>query len=312
MSKQPTNTAVQDLQALYNYATSPDPSHVPVEEYNRLIQNPLQETILQLSQAGLSDTEYRQLLQYATNQLETPTTLNAIQRTKDEFSNLRQRTGASQQWVSDKTGISLSTIRRWEDPNSPYHPSTDAWQQLDALAEAEREWAREALENRISESEMIRLRWGSAYKHWFGPASESVLILGLHYYRDEESFQNDVEKFYALKWWKEHPYDSIWGEPDDYQMDKSNELESYRDETSDSFENPWSVFRQAETYGIQNATTNRLISIIEDHAYDTSLTDRSLTISFDPHAGGLPMDRLIEQMTQNADKTSQQSGKNQQ
>ena len=310
MNKQPTNTAVQDLQALYNYANSPDPSHVPVEEYNRLIQAPLQETILQLSQAGLSDTEYRQLLQYATNQLETPTTLNALQRTKDEFSNLRQRTGASQQWVSDKTGISLSTIRRWEDPNSLYHPSADAWQQLDALAEAEREWAQEALENRIREAEQVRASWGEAYDHWFGPFAASTLTLGLHYYRDETTFQNDLETYYAVNWYKQHPYDDP-SEPDEEQMDKSHELASYRDETSDNFQNPWSVFPQAETYGIQNATTNRLINIIEDHAYDTTLTNRKLAISFNPQAGGMPMSRIVAQALHDSEQAQRTNGKEQ-
>ena len=311
MSKQPTNTAVQDLQALYSYATSPDPSHVPVEEYNRLIQTPLQETILQLSQAGLTDTEYRKLLQYATNQLETPTTLNALQRTKDEFSNLRQRTGASQQWVSDKTGISLSTIRRWEDPNSPYHPSADAWATLDSLAEAEREWAREALENRIREAQRVRRDWGEAYGHWFGPLAASTLTLGLHYYRDETTFQNDLETYYAANWYKQHPYDDP-SEPDEEQMDKRCELDSYRNDTSDNFSNPWSVFHQAETYGIQNATTNRLISIIEDHAYDTTLTDRTLAISFNPQAGGMPMSRIVAQALRDNEQAEQTIEKEQQ
>ncbi|PWG66647.1 helix-turn-helix domain-containing protein [Bifidobacterium callitrichidarum] len=288
---------LNDLRTLQNYETSTEPANTPVKEYNRLIELPLQQIVQALNENNLDPDEYKTLLQYAATSLQSQDTGRFINRTKDEFTFLRQYTGASQQWLATKLNASLSTIRRWESPDSEYMPSKEAWTALDELNQLINKTANENLAKRIQSSESLRKQWGAAYSYWFGKDAEHTLLIGLHHYKDETGFRNDLTKYIYHPWPDVTPASTPLeknADPFEYDVQQAEkeyndrlQKDAYRREDSPEYENAWSVFEQADTYEIQNAITRRIVHLVETKAYDHSLTDRELSVSFDIHAGSI-------------------------
>lgn len=282
-----TTDIVQNLRTLQQFDTNKDADHLPVAEYQTLQNIPLEEIVRTLTDAQLPSEEYKTLLNYAVNTLTTPPVEAIPPRSKTEFTFLRQRTGASQQWLADKLKLSLATIRRWESNDPQLTPTSQAWEQLDKLNEWEKTTALNAVNNQIMALESyIRCCLGESYQHWLGKQAEHTLYLGLHYYRDEASYQADLDKYYPKE-----PQSDMFTNPEDeepYAIYLAKRTDKYFNESGPHYENPWSVFPNAGTYSIQNAITNRIVEIVENHLYGhQDAIKKTITVSFDIHAGGI-------------------------
>lgn len=285
--KTDTTDIVQCIRTLQQFDTKETTDHLPVAEY-RVLQNiPLEEIVRTLTDAELPAEEYRTLLNYAVNTLTTPPVEAIPPRSKTEFTFLRQRTGASQQWLADKLKLSLATIRRWESNDPQLTPTSQAWEQLDKLNEWEKTTALNAVNEQIMALESyIRCCLGESYQHWLGKQAEHTLYLGLHYYRDEASYQADLDKYYP----KSSTGDMFITLEDEeaHAMYIEEQMDKYSQESSPFYENTWSVFPSAGTYSIQNAITNRIVEIVENRLYDhQDAVKKTIAVSFDVHAGGI-------------------------
>ena len=286
MSEDTTNI-VKSLRALLKYDTAEDPDTTPFSEYQTLQAIPLEQIVRSLTDAKLPADEYRDLLNYAVNTLTASPADSVAPRSKTEFTFLRQRTGASQQWLATKLKLSLATIRRWESNDPQLTPTKQAWDQLDQLNEWEKTTALNAVNSQIMLAESYRKFHDEAsYEHWFGRQAAHTLYLGLHYYRDETSYQEDLDKYHPKL-----PPRNMFDNPQDEEdcaFYLSEKADKYSQPGSIHFENAWSVFPDAGTYSIQNAITNRIVEIVENHLYGyQDAIEREVAISFDIHAGGI-------------------------
>lgn len=66
-------------------------------------------------------------------------------RSKAEFRAIRERVGASRQFVADKLGVAEKSVKRWEDPRYA-DPPQDAWALLYGMVEAQRRIINSALD----------------------------------------------------------------------------------------------------------------------------------------------------------------------
>lgn len=263
MSDTSKNAVVEALRRLKTYNETKQPMKLPVEEYARLADQPLDALLQALSTAGLEETEYRELVAFAATGLRKPRKKQSIERSKEEFLYLRQRLGLSQQWIADRLQISVVTVRRWEDPSSSYKPDDTAWQLLDEYSKWEYRTALKAINDRITDIVNRRRNLGSFNDYWYG--ADAALWLGLHYYRDEVSYQADVE---IKKQTQPTCDDAI----------------SYMADTYSTYFNQWSIFPEAKSFMVQNAITATIVEIVRNEKYDTKIAGNIVKTCFDRKA----------------------------
>lgn len=281
-------TALQHLNA-YNQQHPDTP--FPNEDYQALAAQPLNSIIQTLTDAKLPENQYRELLAFTVLQLRKERWPRPVERTKEEFAALRQRLGVSQQWLADRLHVSVATVRRWEDTSTSYRPGEDAWELLDETDRCEWNMARKAVDARIGNVLKRRRELGDSYSYWFGRDAAETISLGLHYYRDEADFRKDIERYYLPDGEKPDIRDM------EYLESKTGEnlylKAEYGLDTSPRFENSWSVFPESDSYMVQNAITNRIIDLVQQHTYQPA--DVDVRITFDRHANGvLPLEEVGE------------------
>ncbi|PWG66648.1 hypothetical protein DF196_01735 [Bifidobacterium callitrichidarum] len=251
---------------------------LPVEEYAQLANQPLDILLQALSTAGLEEAEYRELVAFAATGLREPRKKQSIERSKEEFLYLRQRLGLSQQWIADRLQISVVTVRRWEDPSSSYKPDDTAWQLLDEYGKWEYRTALKAVNDRINDIVNRRRDLGSFNDYWYG--ADDTLWLGLHYYRDEVSYQADVE---IKKQTQPTCDDAI----------------SYMADTYSTYFNQWSIFPEAKSFTVQNAITSTIVEIVSNGKYDTKISGNLVKTCFDRKA-----ETVLDAMTSKEEKSN--------
>ncbi|KFI41913.1 helix-turn-helix domain-containing protein [Bifidobacterium biavatii] len=102
-------------------------------------------------------------------------------RSKADFRMLRETLGLSQAWVAQHAGVSVPTIKNWEDPKYFYPPKREAWDLVEGLwRDADRqastmvdiavEAARMARERGVGSAPIMLTYWRSAgdYARRFG------------------------------------------------------------------------------------------------------------------------------------------------
>lgn len=256
-----SDIVVNDLRAIRRFLSSSDPDGRPNSSFARLQCLQLRDIVSALTVAQLDDQEYRALLDFAMTSLTARETRKLLNRTGSEFLFLRNRCGASQQWVADRLRVSLSTVRRWEDSDQPYAPSQEAWKWLDSLdgyvercahrAVRAGEW-HDVLELVQQLGDLTRSGENA------GATPDSVAdgvdaTVTVRFFRDQRSYMDMVERFYPKT-----------GEPE-------GGMETL--EAGCAF----TVFPDAGYFGVQNAITQRVVGLIRDagsaHGWPASLVN---------------------------------------
>ena len=236
---------VNDLRNIRRFLNSRDPEGRPNGSFARLQRLQLRDIVTALTITPLDDQEYKALLDFAMTTLTARETQRIINRTGGEFMFLRNRCGASQQWTADRLGVSLSTVRRWEDPDQPYAPSQEAWKWIDGLddyvertahkAVSAGEW-RDVLELVEQLGDMSE-SGGQGASIGFDGLDATVTV---RVFRDQKSYRDMVERFYPKT-----------GEPE-------GGVEALEAESA------FTVFPDAGYFGVQNAVTQRVVGLIRD------------------------------------------------
>lgn len=269
-ANRPADQILHDVRAIRDYRESADPAKLPVEEYRNLSATPLRDIMRALTTADLSDDEYAQLVKFAIGADDD--IQQSIIRSKDEFAFLRQHLGVSQQWVADQLGVSISTVRRWEDLKSDYSPSIKAWRRLDELDKWERDTAATALNGRIEYLDGLIL----SDKHGveiFGEnerlrACRMDITVVLHHFRSEDDYRETLRKVDSTR--VAYDEDGMPFDPEDIDEDEAN-----RECLS-----AWSVFREADSYMVQNAITSIMYEMIRAGSYTEPKSGARVVVSF--------------------------------
>lgn len=275
-----TQIFLDALKAVKEYVDSSSPNRIPANEYQLLASVHLRTIMEALNDADLPEREYVDLARFAANGWQSDTIGHALTRTAAEFSFLRQRTGISQQRLADDLGVSISTIRRWEDPKNEYTPGMSAWERLDTLEQWERDTARQALEKRIPEMNreidgLCEILYGFNEGSHFPLNLPGIVVL--HYFRDEASYRQAVDMV-------NHP-PTVPVDEDGYPEEPP---ELYDPDYTEHEYELWSVFADAGSYTIHNAITDRLYEMVKTGDYDHSLTSLQLRVVFTDNVDNVP------------------------
>lgn len=284
---------IHALTAVKEYINSDSPKQAPYYEYQLLAACPLRTLMKALNDSDLTGNEYAELARFAVNGWQNKTIERTLQRTITEFSFLRQRTGISQQRLADEIGVSVTTVRRWEDPKNEYTPSLAAWNLLDRYEQWEKDKARESLENRIHDlnneiDNTCKVLYGFQCDGQFPPNFPGIILL--HYFRDEDSYQQAVNVInnQATPSNDDDPEESIAEPYDPDAIRHDREL--------------WSVFTDAGSYTVHNAITTLIYEMVKNKDYDPSLTTLNLQVMFADDNEGNPainMTVLLEEAWRN-------------
>ncbi|PWG65657.1 helix-turn-helix domain-containing protein [Bifidobacterium callitrichidarum] len=239
---------VSDIRNIQRFVTSTDPEIRPDASFARLQRLQLRDIVAALTFAELNDREYRTLLDFAMTTLTAQETKRLINRTGSEFMFLRNRCGVAQQWAADSLGVSLSTVRRWEDPDQPYAPSHEAWKWLDGLDEYVERTAYRAVVKPGEWHDVCELvkQLGDLTENGSGAPAPPSMIDGLdatltvRFFSSQKAYLDMVNRFYPKS-----------GEPE-------GGVEAL--EAGCAF----TVFPDAGYFGVQNAITQRAVGLIRD------------------------------------------------
>lgn len=268
---------VKNLRAIYDYEHSIDPGKTPISEFRKLHGQPIRTIVTLLSDAGLKDDEYVRLLHFAVENLFGTKLIRNLERNKEEFVYQRQKCGVTQQWIADKVGISVTTVRRWENPDSEYTPSREAWQVLDELDKWEYDTAKSVLEKHLKEQDKFL---SDEFMEYFDPEDDTPddepIIIRLRYCLTEEQYR----KLVSLS----RPLD-FDGEGLDMVSEDDECRFSIRHSQLQAEEGVWCILDNPDMrLDMQNALVSRMYGIVQRHEFSSDATSREVITTFSQNA----------------------------